>query len=218
MGTGMERRIRADRRRRERAGRRGAGGVTASIHHSPSQRPWRGGSLVLVLQPPAGRLPVRQRREDQLQGGSNGQLQIRGGGHRIAAGMAVGRTENLQLPLTGPALSQQLLAGIKPEAPGPLGGGLPDIETGPDQPDPLGRRGRRGNPWGNRRTADPRLGSCDPGRRSPWRRTGLAQQQRAALLGLGGHQHAAQNRQGPPTDLDLPWHPAWHPGTLSRTN
>jgi hypothetical protein len=88
--------------------------------------------------------------------------------------MAVGRPQHLPAPLPSPALSQQLLARIEPEATRPLRSGVPDIETRPDQLDlPDG---------GTRISRGPRQRGRGGG-------IGDSQQQGASLLGLGDLKH-----------------------------
>lgn len=122
--------------------------------------------------------------QDQHQRRHEGQLAINRRGHRLAAGMAVGRTQHLPAVLPAPALGQQLFAGINREPLSALGQRLPAVATGPDP-------------------SDPPEGAIDQ-----------AQQQPTALLGQGTAQISPQNRQRQPTDPDLPWHVRVHSSKL----
>ena len=76
----------------------------------------------------------------------------------------------------------------------PLGGGLPDVQTGPDPLQP------------------PEATSRAFGVGAGWQAT--TEQQGTALAGVGLGQHGVQNRQGLPMDLDLRWRDGDHEGYL----
>jgi len=150
--------------------------------------------------------------------GCPGQLQIRGRWQRRAAGMAVGRTQHLQTPLARPALGQQLLTRIEPEAPCLVNRRLPHIQTGPDQPDLKDRRSASPAPdrVGSRHDGGSGSGPGGPRMRVDRSAGRASQQQSTSFARHGGDQHPAQNRQLPPTDVDLPWHRFCRIGTLGR--
>lgn len=96
--------------------------------------------------------------------------------------MAVGSPQHLQLPLPGPALGQQLLAGIDRKTTLPLGGGLPDVEAGPDASQPP-----------------------DPGRTSGGTTLAFPEQQGTAFLGIDAIEKTLQLRQLTRTDAQIHW-------------
>ena len=189
--------------------RRSSTTAYGSILHSPPQAPAGATRLTIARQPPGGELRLRHparpssgtgrfsrpawhhspaspccRPQDQHQRRHEGQLAIDRRGHRLAGGMAVGRTQHLPAVLPAPALGQQLFARINREPLSALAQRFPAVATGPDP-------------------SDPPAGAIDQ-----------AQQQPTALLGQGTAQISPQNRQRQPTDSELRWQVRVHSGKL----
>ena len=114
-----------------------------SICHCPRQlqRSQQRSPIGLLLQPPAPPAPAPLRLAgirplftpcNQHQGRGHRELLIETGWHRSRTGMAVGTAQHPQAVVPGPALGQELLAGIKAESTGSLRGLRPVVQSGPD--------------------------------------------------------------------------------------